>query len=103
MNKVEKLFIKKMIVVMMPGNKWFVMSKDNSIEFIECCEKEKIQVIGIDGFYLYANGETEPSMANSIDFTSASFLGVKMNVYEAGRQFIQSKEEDLFFEIICAK
>jgi hypothetical protein len=101
MNKVEKLFIKKKLVIMMPGNMWFVMTKENSIEFIDCCEKEKIQINGIDGFYLHANGKTEPSMANSIDFTSSSLQSDNMNVYEYSRKFIQSKKEDLFFEIVC--
>ena len=101
MNKVEEQFINKGAVIMRPNNKWFVMSKQNSIEFIEACKKEKIRILGIDGFYLHENGGIEPSMANSIDYSSSSYKGDKNNVYEDGRQFIQSRENNLYFEIIC--
>jgi len=101
MNKVEELFIKKGAVIMMPGDKWFVMSKQNSIEFINTCEKERIDILGIDGFYLHENGGTEPSMANSVDFTSSSYEGDKNNIYENSRQFILSRENNLYFEIVC--
>ena len=101
MNKVEKLFINKGAVVMRPNNKWFVMSKQNSVKFIEACEIEKIRILGIDGFYLRENGGIESSMANSVDFTSLSYKGEKENIYAKSLQFIESREDDLYFEIIC--
>ena len=100
MNKVEEQFINKGAVIMRPNNKWFVMSKQNSIEFVKACEKEQIQILGIDGFYLHENGGIEPSMANSIDFTSSTYKGDKKNIYEISQHFILSRENDLYFEII---
>ena len=101
MNKVEKLFINKGAVIMQPNGKWFVMSKQNSIKFIEACAKEQINILGINGFYLHENGGIESNMANSIDFTSSFYKGDKKNIYENSRQFIESREDDLYFEIVC--
>jgi hypothetical protein len=100
MNKVEKEFVSKGHVIMMPGNKWFVMSKEKTIEFIEACKQEKIPILGVDGFYLHQPNGTEPSMENSIDYTSQFKKNVH-DVYEEARKFIQSRNDDLYFEIIC--
>ncbi len=99
MNIVEKEFIAKGAAIMQPSGKWFVMSKKNSIEFIEACKKESIIILGIDGFYLREDG-IEPSMANSIDFSSSDYKGSK-DFYTASINFLQEKGEDLHFEIVC--
>lgn len=84
---------------MMSNDKWFVMPKKISLEFINACEKEKIQILGIDGFYLHENGGKEPNMANSIDFSSSHKEGA--NSYNHAREFIQERQDNLFYEVIC--
>jgi len=99
MNKIEEEFISRGAVIMKSNDKWFVMSKQTSLEFINACEKEKIQILGIDGFYLHENGGIEPSMANSIDFSSSHKEGA--NSYDDAIRFIQKREDNLYYEVIC--
>jgi len=99
MNKVENEFIEKGAVIMRPSGKWFVMSKENSMEFVEACKKESIGILGIDGFYLVEQG-IQPSMENSIDFSDWNYKGSKDSHYEAIK-FLRERDEDLYFEIVC--
>ena len=101
MNKVEEEFIKSGAVIMRPSGKWFVMSKENSIKFVEACKKESIAILGIDGFYLRKEG-IQPSMANSIDFSSSDYKGSK-DFYKEAIIFLKARDENLYFEIVCAK
>ena len=86
MNKVENEFIERGVVIMRPSGKWFVMSKSHAMEFVEACKKESIVIIGIDGFYLRDKG-IQPSMANSIDFSSSDYKGNK-DFYAASISFL---------------
>jgi hypothetical protein len=99
-NKIEQKFIDKGLVIMQPNDKWFVMSKKNSIEFIEACKNAGIEILGIDGFYLREKG-IQPSMANSIDFSSISYKGSK-DFYAEAIAFLNTKDENLYFEIVCS-
>lgn len=101
MNKVEERFIQNNLVHMRPGNKWFIMSKSVSIEFIDSCKREGIDILGIDGFFFYHDGRVEPSMEDSIDFSSTYNGNRKTNIYELSRQFILTRKDNLFFEVIC--
>ena len=55
--------------------------------------------MGVDGFFLHENGGIEPSMENSIDFTSSrkSYAGL----HEKALEFLKNKSEFLYFEIVC--
>jgi hypothetical protein len=102
MNKIEDLFIREGLVQMRPNHRWFVMSRENSIRFIDACEKESIKILGIDGFYLHENGRIEPSMANSIDYSSQAELGIN-DIYKEAWKFIQIRSDHLYFEITCGE
>ena|SRR5688572_30544903 len=97
MNKVELQFLNRANV--RPGG-WMVFSKSDAIEFIEACKKEQIPIIGIDGFYV---GEDfiQPSMANSIDYTTGN--NEYENKHEEAINFLLDQDEAMHFEIVTAK
>ncbi|HLY69361.1 MAG TPA: hypothetical protein VKR53_06500 [Puia sp.] len=100
MNNVQQEFIRKGLVIMQPGDEWFIMSKKNAIEFVEACKNAGIEILGIDGFYLHENNIIEPSMKDSIDFTSKStYYG---ETHKRSKEFIMNKNDDLYFEIVCS-
>ena len=74
-------------------------SKSNAIQFIKECEKESVVVLGIDGFFLTSN-TTQPSMDNSIDYSSRPF---DESIYDKAIQFLEEKSDDLYFEIVCVE
>jgi hypothetical protein len=101
MNKVQQEFIDKGVVKMRPNDKWFVLDKDNAIDFVKACEKALISILGVDGFYL--DEETiQPSMENSIDFTTSSYKTSK-NVYFDAIAFLNQRDKSMYFEIVCSK
>ena len=77
-------------------------SKSTALSFIEECKKMQLQILGIDGFFFCENA-TQPSMENSIDFTSKQFQGVVFpgGLFEEARRFLESRDDSLFFEIVC--
>lgn len=95
MNKVEKEFKSKAII----RGGLFLFSKKNAILFIEACQKKKIGILGIDGFILKED-KIQPSMENSIDFSSCYSLEEK--VYSQSINFLNLMDEELFFEIVCS-
>ena len=98
MNKVEEKFAHKGIE--QPGG-WFIYSKKDAIEFVKECEKEAIEIIGIDAFYIRGENSVQPSLENSIDFSSGKFKASK-DLYSDARVFLSDKDDGLFFEVICA-
>ena len=100
MNKVEITFLQDGLVKQQPGG-WFVMSKTVALNFIEACRKEGIRILGVDGFYLHHIG-IEPSMVNSIDFTSGSYFP-ESDIYTDTISFINDREADIYFEVICSE
>jgi hypothetical protein len=101
MNKVQKKFIEEGLVRMQTGGLWFTMSKENAIKFVEECKKESIIILGIDGFYIRGK-QIQPTMEFSIDFSSYTYKSLK-DCYEDSIDFLNKINEDLFFEIVCAK
>lgn len=99
MNKIEQEFIEKGLVDMRPNGRWFVLSKINAIEFVKACQKENISILGIDAFYL--NGSLiQPSMDNSIDYTSHTHKD-KTDIYSQALNFLSQQNENLYFEVVC--
>ncbi len=96
MNKVKLQFLDRAIV--RPGG-WMVFSKSDAIEFIDACQKEQIQILGIDGFYI---GEDliQSSMANSIDYTAGD--ASHENKHEEAISFLLDQDETMYFEIVTA-
>ena len=93
MNKIEQLFMVKAL----ERGGLFLYSKENALEFVKECEKEKIQLLGIDGFFI-TDKSTQPSMDYSIDFSSSLFEGT---VYNKAIDFLEASPNNLFFEIVC--
>ena len=96
MNKVEKLFEDKAII---RGGIMF-FSKNNALLFIKACKNSNIQILGIDAFYLSENN-TQPSLENSVDFSSSEYIIKAGNIYSMAINFLKGKDEKLFFEIVC--
>lgn len=84
---------------MRPSGKWFILSKENALKFINSCYVAGIEILGEDGFFLDENNTVEPSMANSIDFTSAgkNYYGS----HEKAIDFINDRNDSWYFEIVC--
>ena len=93
MNKIELLFKDKAI----KRYGLDLYSKENALYFIELCRKEKIRILGIDGFFITENS-IQPSLANSVDFTMKPFEG---DVYTASSTFLETINEKMVFEIVC--
>ena len=96
MNRIEKLLEDKAI----NRSGILLFSKENALLFIEACKESKIQILGIDAFYLW--GEyIQPSLENSIDFSSSEYMQKEKNIYSEAINFLKEKSENLFFVIVC--
>lgn len=95
MNEVEILFSERAIV---RGGE-LLYSKQDTLEFIEQCEKFKIGILGIDGFFL-TETTIQPSMEHSVDYSSSTSDKDYYN-YDRALKFVAEKDEHLFFEIVC--
>jgi hypothetical protein len=93
MNRIENLF--KDWILNRGGLNLY--SKEDTLKFIDECEKESVCILGIDGFYI-TEDITQPSLTNSIDFSSFSMKNE--NIYSFVRSFVAERSENLFFEII---
>ena len=98
MNRIEKLLENKAI----KRSGILLFSKENALLFIEACKESKIQILGIDAFYLF--GECiQPSLDNSVDFSSSGYTLKTENIYSDAIIFLREKDEKMFFEIVCAE
>lgn len=98
MNKVESDFKHRAVI----RGGLLLFSKEDAIAFVSACEKNDIQILGIDGFYV-ADDRTQPSMENSIDYSSSDYRQQLKSVYSFAIRFLEEKDEDLLFEIICSE
>jgi len=85
---------------MQPGGLWFILSKKDSIDFVEACRRESVRILGLDGF-LISRESIQSGLDDIIDFTSGSYEG-SGNYYDASIGFINSRRDDMYFEIVCA-
>ena len=56
MNNFKKKFWEKGV----SRDLWVVFSRDIAIEFVEACQNESIEILGIDGFLLHPNNRIQP-------------------------------------------
>ena len=96
MNRIEKLFKDKAIF----KGGIVLFNKENALSFIIECEKNGNAILGIDAFYLLEE-TIQPSLENSIDFSSPEYQQEVENIYSEAINFLQSKTEKMFFEIVC--
>ncbi|HET6256753.1 MAG TPA: hypothetical protein VFE32_21960 [Puia sp.] len=93
LTRIEKLFENKAII----RHGTFLLKRNDAIEFVNECEKCKVKILGVDGFFL--NGDyIQPSIENSIDFTSNSYVEKNASNYDAARQLLKRIEE-MYYEI----
>lgn len=113
MNKVEKLFKDKAVI---QHGGWAIYTKRDAIDFISACKKENIGILGIDGFFrgkdishpsipnlLVTPDSIQPSMIDSIDFTTAPLKDTVQDVYSFSIDFLNKRNDRLFFEIVCSE
>jgi hypothetical protein len=98
MNKVERLFVDKALI----RGGVYLFSKYNALKLIDECRKAKISILGIDGFFI-TETSTQPSLENSLDFTSSTYKGNRDNVFDEARKFIEDRKNDLYFEVVCSE
>jgi len=96
MNRVEKIFENKAI----NRSGILLFSKEDALLFIEACKESKIQILGIDAFYLWGD-YTQPSLDNSVNFSSPEYTLKTESIYSDAVVFLEGKSENLFFEIVC--
>lgn len=102
MNKIEQEFVKKGLVEMRQNGEWFVLSKENAKAFVKACKEASILILGVDGFYLMGE-KIQPSMENSIDFTSSSYTKASKDNFAEAVDFLNGRSDSLYFEIVCSE
>jgi hypothetical protein len=93
MNKVEEKFIDKAL----NRSGVILYSKFDALEFIKECAKNNVGLLGIDGFFI-TDKTTQPSLNDSIDFSIGT---VYQNIYDKAKEFIEKREDSLYYEIVC--
>lgn len=77
-----------------------LFSGSNALLVIDEACRRNVEILGIDGIFLFESA-TQPSMEDSIDFTSANARTT--DVYAAARNFVEKHDQlNLFFEIVFA-
>ncbi len=93
MNKIEETLNSKAII-----RKGIILfSKEDALEFIKLCKIEKIDILGIDCFLL-GNDWIQPNMENSVDFSN---FPQSFNRFDEALDFITTRDEKYYFEIVC--
>lgn len=101
MNIVEEKFSDRGIS--RPGG-WKVYRKDDALEFIRECQNFSITVLGIDGFkYFPETDGVQPFQEHSITFSSSHNVKTDFDPYKASMLFLESRPDDLYFEIVCGE
>ncbi|MBB1287394.1 hypothetical protein HRH25_23665 [Flavisolibacter sp. BT320] len=98
MNEIEKQFKERAII----RGETLLFSKDNALSFVEACKKNGIGILGIDSFFLF-DDSIQPSMENSIDFSSLNYVIKSQDIYSEAKNFLSERNETMFFEIICSE
>lgn len=99
MNKVELQFKDRVAI---DRGTYFLFAKRDAIDFVHECEKESIIILGVESFYKINEETIQPSMENSIDYSSFDKKQPPV-AYEKVIEFLNSKVDELFFEINCAE
>jgi hypothetical protein len=81
---------------------YILFTKAIALEFIDACEKEGAKVLGIDAFHKIDDETIRPDIENSVDFSSSPLSGIE-NAYQSARDFLEKREDTLFFEIVWAQ
>lgn len=76
----------------------YLHPKNDALQFILKCKKQGIAILGIDGFFI-SEDTTQPSLDNSIDFSTHPFAE---NVYAEAIRFLEIRDNNLYFEIVCS-
>lgn len=95
MNRIKNLFKDKAII----RGGIMLFSKEDALLFVKACENNEIQILGMDAFYMTEN-YMQPSLDNSIDFSSSGYIPKEKNIYLEAVNFLKEKNEELFFEIV---
>lgn len=97
MNQVEKQFMDKAT----RRGQMLLFSKDDAVAFIQACKEHNIEILGLDGYYVFA-AAVHPSPENSIDFSSDSYVMKQDDIYEEAVAYVKGRNEKLLFEVVCA-
>lgn len=93
LSEIEKKFKEKFTIC----NGIILLKREDAIDFIDACEDNKVNILGIDGFFLQGKS-IQPSLENSVDFTSITQSS--NDVYDKARKFIMKSLPSLYFEVV---
>lgn len=93
MNRVERLMSAKSL----NRNGIVLFKKEDALTFIKLCKEYKINLLGIDGFLL-TEKSIQPRLEDSVDFSNRLEY---LNKYAEAVEFVESRENDIYFEIVC--
>ena len=97
MNIIDQEFRERKEIHIQPNGLWFVMPLDSAIEYVNECKKQEIEILGIDGFYMHNPG-IQPSMENSVDFTSYKYK-FKSDMYTDDIEFLNARPNSCFLRL----
>jgi len=92
MNNVERMFLDRSL------NKSgiIVYSKKDALDFVAECRRQNIRLLGIDGFFIW-DIYMQPSQEDSVSY---SYMDPD-TVYGRAIEFLDSRADGLYFEIVC--
>lgn len=83
-------------------NKIMLLSKEDAISFVKACKTNNIALLGIDAFFV-RNKAIQPSLENSIDFSSRDYVQKSESVYTDALLFLQDRSDELLFEVVSSE
>jgi hypothetical protein len=95
-NEVEKLYQKKSL----SGSNLIILDKIDALNFLKECESREIKISGIDGFLIHGNA-IQPVQVHSADYSGKDAITNK--IYAIATEFIKSRPDNIYFEIVCSR
>jgi hypothetical protein len=75
-----------------------ITTKEDSLAILNECIKQKVDILGVDGFYRI-NNTTIPSLENSLDVSNVADLNLR---YSQVMNLLENADENCLFEIVLA-
>jgi hypothetical protein len=92
MNLIENFLLNSAIL----RNGIYLLSQEDTIDFINLCRKEDIGILGIDCFLLGVDW-IQPIMDNSVDYSNTQVK--KDDIYFNAIKFVKEMDNKYYFEV----
>jgi hypothetical protein len=78
-----------------------LLTRSDAIDMVQLCIDEGGCVLGIDGFWIRGD-MIQPSLENSVDFSSKDLQESYLDpAFRDPIRFLESRSEEMMFEVIC--